>query len=56
MALELGLVENLDFGMINDACLTEFSKRESIPEMKKNVFKTETGKYLLEQMFEKSKR
>lgn len=23
MALELGLVENQDFGMINDACLTE---------------------------------
>ena len=25
MALELGLVENQDFGMINDACLTEIS-------------------------------
>ena len=25
MALNLGLVENLDFGMINDACLTELT-------------------------------
>lgn len=25
MALELGLVENQDFGMINDACLTEIT-------------------------------
>ena len=25
MALELGLVENQDFGMINDACLTELT-------------------------------
>ncbi|MDY4833373.1 MAG: hypothetical protein SO161_12730 [Treponema sp.] len=25
MALQLGLVENQDFGMINDACLTELS-------------------------------
>ncbi len=25
MALELGLVENKDFGMINDACLTELT-------------------------------
>ena len=33
-----------------------YCKRNSIPEMKKNIFKTETGKYLLEQMFEKSAR
>lgn len=33
-----------------------YCKRESIPEMKKNVFKTESGLYLLQQMFEKSKR
>lgn len=25
MALNLGLVENQDFGMINDACLTELT-------------------------------
>ena len=25
LALELGLVENQDFGMINDACLTELT-------------------------------
>lgn len=31
-----------------------YCKRESVPAMKANVFKTASGKYLLEQMFEKS--
>lgn len=31
-----------------------YCKRESVPAMKENVFKTASGKYLLEQMFEKS--
>ena len=30
-----------------------YCKRESVPAMKENVFKTASGKYLLEQMFEK---
>ena len=54
-------IDGIDFQILVEAdyivnLMEGYCKRESIPEMKKNIFKTETGKYLLEQMFEKSKR
>ena len=54
-------IDGIDFQILVEAdyivnLMEGYCKRESIPEMKKNIFKTETGKYLLEQMFEKSVR
>ena len=54
-------IDGIDFQILVEAdyivnLMEGYCKRDSIPEMKKNIFKTETGKYLLEQMFEKSKR
>ena len=54
-------IDGIDFQILVEAdyivnLMEDYCKRESIPEMKKNIFKTETGKYLLEQMFEKSTR
>ena len=37
MALELGLVENQDFGMINDACLTELTPELFIEKSLKKI-------------------
>ena len=54
-------IDGIDFQILVEAdyivnLMEGYCKRDSIPNMKKNVFKTSTGKYLLEQMFEKSKR
>ena len=54
-------IDGIDFQILVEAdyivnLMEGYCKRESIPEMKKNVFKTESGLYLLQQMFEKSKR
>ena len=54
-------IDGIDFQILVEAdyivnLMEGYCKRESIPEMKENVFKTKTGKYLLEQMFEKSVR
>ena len=54
-------IDGIDFQILVEAdyivnLMEGYCKRESIPEMKKNVFKTESGLYLLHQMFEKSKR
>ena len=54
-------IDGIDFQILVEAdyivnLMEGYCKCESIPEMKENVFKTETGKYLLEQMFEKSVR
>lgn len=50
-------IDGIDFQILVEAdyvvnLMEGYCKRESIPEMKKNIFKTETGKYLLKQMFE----
>ena len=37
MALEMGLVENQDFGMINDACLTELTPELFIEKSLKKI-------------------
>ena len=55
------VIDGIDFQILVEAdyivnLMEGYCKRESIPEMKKNIFKTETGKYLLEQMFDKSAR
>ena len=54
-------IDGIDFQILVEADLIVnlmegYCKRGSIPAMKENIFKTETGKYLLEQMFEKSAR
>jgi len=53
-------IDGIDFQILVEAdyivnLMEGYCKRDSIPAMKENVFKTESGKYLLEQMFEKSK-
>ena len=52
-------IDGLDFQILVEAdfivnVMEGYCKRESVPAMKANVFKTASGKYLLEQMFEKS--
>ncbi len=54
-------IDGIDFQILVEAdfivnVMEDYCKKESVPAMKKNVFKTKTGKYLLEQMFEKSSR
>ena len=54
-------IDGIDFQILVEAdyivnLMEGHCKRESIPEMKKNVFKTESGLYLLQRMFEQSKR
>ena len=54
-------IDGLDFQILVEAdfivnVMEGYCKRESVPAMKENVFKTASGKYLLEQMFEMSKR
>lgn len=54
-------IDGIDFQILVEAdfivnIMEGYYKRDTIPEMKKNVFKTKSGIYLLEQMFEKSKR
>ena len=54
-------IDGIDFQILVEAdyivnLMEGYCKRESIPAMKENVFKTESGLYLLQQMFEKSKR
>ena len=51
-------IDGLDFQILVEAdfivnVMEGYCKRESVPAMKENVFKTASGKYLLEQMFEK---
>ena len=50
-------IDGIDFQILVEAdyivnLMEGYCKRESIPEMKKNVFKTESGLYLLKQMFD----
>lgn len=50
-------IDGIDFQILVEAdyivnLMEGYCKRESIPEMKKNVFKTESGLYLLQQMFD----
>jgi len=54
-------IDGIDFQILVEAdyivnLMEGYCERDSIPEMKNNIFKTEAGKYLLEQMFEKSTR
>ena len=49
MALELGLVENQDFGMINDACLTELTP-DGWTKMAKAAALLESGSNLFRMM------
>ena len=54
-------IDDLDFQILVEAdfivnVMEGYCKRESVPAMKENVFKTASGKYLLEQMFEKLAR
>lgn len=54
-------IDGIDFQILVEAdyivnLMEGYCKRDSLPAMKKNVFKTDSGKYMLEQMFEKSKR
>jgi len=54
-------IDGIDFQILVEAdyivnLMEGYCKSDSIPAMKENVFKTDSGKYLLEQMFEKSKR
>ena len=54
-------IDGIDFQILVEAdfivnLMEGYCKRGSIPAIKENIFKTETGKYLLEQMFEKSAR
>ena len=50
-------IDGIDFQILVEAdyivnLMEGYCKRESIPEMKKTVFKTESGLYLLKQMFD----
>lgn len=50
-------IDGMDFQILVEAdfivnVMEGYCNRESVPAMKKNVFKTRSGKYLLEQMFE----
>ena len=50
-------IDGIDFQLLVEAdyivnLMEGYCKRDSIPEMKKNVFKTESGLYLLKQMFD----
>lgn len=54
-------VDGIDFQILVEAdyivnLMEGYCKKDSLEAMKKNVFKTQSGKYLLEQMFEKSQR
>lgn len=54
-------IDGIDFQILVEAdyivnLMEGYCKKDSLPAMKSNIFKTESGKYLLEQMFEKSKR
>lgn len=54
-------IDGMDFQILAEAdyivnLMEGYCKKDSIPEMNRNIFKTRTGKYLLEQMFIKSKR
>ncbi len=54
-------IDGIDFQILVEAdyivnLMEGYCKRESLLQMKKNIFKTESGKYILEQMFEKSAR
>jgi len=54
-------IDGIDFQILVEAdylvnLMEGYCSRDSIPSMKKNVFKTDSGKYLLQQMFEKSLR
>lgn len=54
-------IDGIDFQILVEAdyivnLMEGYCKKDSIANMKKEIFKTKTGKYLLEQMFEKSKR
>jgi len=54
-------IDGIDFQILVEAdyivnLMEGYCQRGSLPAMKENVFKTASGKYLLEQMFEKSKR
>lgn len=54
-------IDGIDFQILVEAdyivnLMEGYCKRESLQSMKTNIFKTESGKYILEQMFEKSLR
>ncbi len=54
-------IDGLDFQILAEAdyivnVMEGYWNRDTVLEMKKNLFKTESGKYLLEQIFEKSQR
>ena len=54
-------IDGIDFQILVEAdyivnLMEGYCKRNSIPAMKEKIFKTKTGLYLLEQMFEKSAR
>ncbi len=54
-------VDGIDFQILVEAdyivnLMEGFCRRDSLPEMKKSLFRTESGKFILEQMFEKSER
>lgn len=54
-------IDGIDFQILVEAdyivnLMEGYCKRYSLPAMKENIFKTESGKYLLEQMFENSTR
>lgn len=54
-------IDGIDFQILVEAdyivnLMEGYCQRTSLPAMKQNVFKTAAGKYLLEQMFEKSAR
>ncbi len=54
-------IDGIDFQILVEAdyivnLMEGYCKRDSLPQMKEKIFKTESGKFLLEQMFEKSKR
>lgn len=54
-------IDGIDFQILVEAdyivnLMEGYCQRASLPAMKQNVFKTAAGKYLLEQMFEKSGR
>ncbi|MGN0729057.1 HD domain-containing protein [Treponema sp.] len=49
-------IDGIDFQILVEAdfivnVMEGYCNRESVPQMKKNVFKTDSGKYLLEKMF-----
>jgi len=52
-------IDGIDFQIIVEAdyivnLMEGYCKKESLPKMKQNIFKTKSGKYILEQMFEKT--